>query len=860
MTDSDALAWLDKLRTSSAADHTRDLQRLLNADAETHTGGSDAILAGYRLLREIGRGGMSLVWLAERADGVPKRLIALKLPLFALTSAVEIERMKHERDVLAALEHPHIARLYDAGVTESGQPFMALEYVDGIPITMYCDQHRLSLRDRLRLFQQVLAAVAHAHTHLVVHRDLKPSNVPVDAHGQVKLLDFGIAKLMTSAGPAATAASEMTRVGGFVLTPRYAAPEQLKGESISTVTDVYLLGLLLYELLTGLLPHVTDASAQPTVERMYELLVNEDAVRPSRAPMTPAAAEARGLTSVARLCGELSGDLDTIVLKALRIQPAERYVSVERMAEDIRRFLAQEPIAARSPSPWYVMRLYFRRKRAVAVALGVGLLAAVALSTVAWRQYREAQDNATRTTIVRNFMFDLVNDAEPDETHPELEVTGKQMVHGAVRRARLEFGNQPRLRGELLGELGRMYTRLGEPESAQPVLTEALGLLEQHAPADDAALNKARAHLADLLFAEGDMERASSLANLATRSCTQSDEECPKARAYGYLVLSKVAMHGGQAEEALDAMRRSVADTALGFGADDAETATANVSLAVVARNVGRLQEAGAAVTKAAAIAEHQTLSAADRLLLVRTQALLDIDLGHYTSARQRLNALLEKSRDADERALQLRLLANTLLLQGEATEALRVADAGIGEATAAENDAEILFLTQAHARALALLARHDEARAEIATVIEGFRKLGRSEKSLAVVRARRAQAEALARAGELDAAVAELQPLSELELEQADALDLLACVLRIRGSPAEALDMHRRARALYEKNLPPEHPFLLRNTLYIDASGNDRDAFVQAAERVKRQFGATSVWRTLIESCEKGSSCLLIL
>lgn len=888
MSHTQTLAWLDKLRTLSEAQRTQELQRLLNVDAGLHeqlmellsssgtahdASGSPAALAqsgtalgGYRLIRELGRGGMSVVWLAERADGVPKRQVALKLPSLALTSSIDIERFNRERDVLAALEHPNIARLYDAGVTDAGQPFMALEYVDGLPITAYCDRERASVRLRLQLFLQMTAAVEHAHAHLVVHRDLKPSNVLVDTHGQVRLLDFGIAKLLPG-GDAAGAATELTQDGRSVLTPRYAAPEQVAREPISTATDIYLLGLVLYELLTGVLPHMRAERPPQSMATMLQAILSDQTVRPSRASMDEQAAQLRGFGIAARLRAALGGDLDTIVLKALRRQASDRYASVERLADDIRRFMAHEPIKARAPSLQHRLRLFLRRNRAAAVATCLGVVAAAAIGGVALRNHQQAVENAARTTAVRNFIFDLVNDAEPDETDPQSEVTGRQMVHGAVRRARLEFQQQPRLRGELLGELGRMLTRLGDSAGAQQVLTEALSLLTQHAPGDDPALNKTRAHLADLLLDDGEVDGAFGLASAAGSACTLEDAECFKARAYANVVLSKVAMNRGQTQQALEAMRASVRQFEHGFGAEHVETAMAYVSLAVVARNVGRLSEAEAAAARAEALSERKTLSAADRSMMRQTRALLEIDLGHYASAQRLLTELLSGTRDAEARALQGRLLANTLLLQGEAVEALRIAEAAIQDAIQAKDSAEVLFTRLARARALSLLAHYDEARGEFDAVIDGLMRAGRSANSLAVIRARRARAEMLARAGRFEEASAQLQELTALSVEQADAMELMACVLRARAEADKSLVLHRRARGLLEQNLPQDHPFLLRNTLYqeaavanIELTEQSRRQLVRTAERVKQQFGPTSVWRSLIEQCERNPPCAIIL
>src|SRR5215467_13284085 len=262
-----------------------------------------AIVGPYRLLRELGHGGMGSVWLAERTDGVLKRPVALKLPHQGMHGVQLAQRFARERDILAALTHPHIARLYDAGVTADGQPFLALEYIDGQPLANYCDAHRLGIAQRLELFLQVLSAVQYAHAHLVVHRDLKPSNVLVNPERQVRLLDFGIAKLI--AGEAATE-SDLTQAAGRLLTPDYASPEQISGAPLTTATDIYSLGVMLYELLTGERPYRLKRESRGALE---EAILEEEVARPSAACRDAAKAELRGLP-LAKLQKALRGDLD----------------------------------------------------------------------------------------------------------------------------------------------------------------------------------------------------------------------------------------------------------------------------------------------------------------------------------------------------------------------------------------------------------------------------------------------------------------------------------------------------------------------------------------------------------------------
>jgi eukaryotic-like serine/threonine-protein kinase len=848
LSDAEALAWLDRLLSASEAERAESLAALATSNRELHdclqrmlltalspdrsqllaqpvieglARIADAaralapgdVLAGYRLLRELGRGGMSVVWLAERADGAVKRNVALKMPMFVLQGA-GVERFTRERDALAALSHPHVARLYDAGVLESGQPFIVLEHVDGESITVHCDARRLDVRARLELFLQVLGAVEHAHKHLIVHRDLKPSNILVDGEGRVRLLDFGIAKLLGEA----EGAVGLTQQLGNVMTPQYAAPEQIRGAAISTSADVYSLGMLLHELLTGTLPYPA-AAERPTLVEVLEALSRGEARRASQAPITPAAAEARGDVTVARLRRELANDLDTIIGKALRLKSEDRYASVAQLADDLRRRLRNQPITARPPSLRYVLGLALKRHRLAASVGGIGMALLAGASVVAWYQFQEARAHAARTATVRAFMFELVNDAEPREGQTG-DVTGKQMLDGAVRRARAEFPEQPQLRGELLSELGRMYLRLGASASAMPVLEEALTTLEAVAPRDDPALNKCRGFLAGALMrAGGDIGRIETLAQTAHDACDASTTDCYKARAYANNLLSQVAARRGDNPRALSETRAFATNTELAFGARHAETAIALMSVAITARNAGQLREAGVAMQRATEVAQGLNMRAVDRAQLERTMATVDLDLGHYTQARDRLLALIESTDNAAERALQLRLLANVYAEMGEGHAAVQAATSALTLLSADARPDLVTFARQALARGLALQGDTDRALAEIDAVITALLSGGRKAGSFEVLRARRYRAwmltladrDAEARTALRDIA-REHETAPTSPVERGLVFDLLGEIEARGGDRSAAGIAHRAAREALAEQLPEEHPYLAKN------------------------------------------------
>src|ERR1700691_5324347 len=321
----------------------------------------------YRVLALLGHGGMGSVWLAERADGLFIRQVALKLIHPALKSRVMSERFAREREILASLNHSNIARLLDAGFAEDGQSYLALDYVAGTPLTTYCDERRLPVRERLELFRQILSAVQYAHAHLVIHRDLKPANILVTEEGQVQLLDFGIAKLLTEGEAKET---ELTQLGGRALTPDYAAPEQVAGAPITTAADVYALGVMLYELLTGERPYKLKRDSRGALE---EAILNADPVPPSRAEFKEATAAGRS-TTAKKLSSTLRGDPDTIAIKALKKSPAERYATANAFGEDIERYLRGDVVLAPSDSLAYRALKFAPRHWAGIGAVGVWLL------------------------------------------------------------------------------------------------------------------------------------------------------------------------------------------------------------------------------------------------------------------------------------------------------------------------------------------------------------------------------------------------------------------------------------------------------------------------------------------------------
>jgi len=430
---------------------------------------SGAMVGPYRLDLLLGEGGMGQVWSAARADGLYQRRVALKLLRPGLADPNLRLRFTRERQILARLEHPHIARLLDAGISNDSQPYLALEYVEGEPITDYCRNRAVPLEARLALFHQVCDAVSHAHANLIVHRDLKPSNILVTPGGEVRLLDFGIAKLLDT-----DKTVERTRTGVRAFTLHYAAPEQVRGEPVTTMTDVYSLGVVLYELLADTKPYRLKRQTDAEWE---EAIVAHDPQRPSQALMraTADASTQHDAAGLRRRARALVGDLDNITLKALAKRPEQRYASVEALSLDLQRHQAGRPVQARAQSVGYRIRKYVHRHR---WALATGALVATvligALGIVAW-QAREAVREAARAQAMQDFVIGLFENAG-------IAADGKPLSVEDLLRAGEEGGRglssrQPGARAEILGVIARIHTSRGNYGAALDVLRQQAAMI-----------------------------------------------------------------------------------------------------------------------------------------------------------------------------------------------------------------------------------------------------------------------------------------------------------------------------------------------------------------------------------------------
>jgi serine/threonine protein kinase len=642
-------------------------------------------LGAYTVISPIGHGGMGSVWLAERSDGRFKGRAALKLLNAALIGRAGEERFKREGTILARLTHPQIARLIDAGVSASGQPYLVLEHVNGQHIDRYCDEKQLGIEERIRLFLDVQSAVAHAHASLIVHRDLKPSNILVTPAGEVKLLDFGIAKLLEHDGQD-NAVTLMTREGDLAMTPKYAAPEQVTGGAITTATDVYALGVILFELLSGQHPTAGDAK---TPAQFVRALTDREPLRLSAA----------GAHEGARFSpAKLRGDLDTILARAVKKDAAERYTSVAEFADDLRRFLNNQPIAARADALGYRTVKFVRRHRrgvtvaAVVVTLVVSLVAfyTARLST----ERDRARLEAARSSKVAELLIGLLTSADPyrtpDATNPE---TQSALDIGA-QRIGTELAGEPALQARMFTMIGRTYLRMGMLTKALPLLERALAIGRSTFGSEHITVAQSLNDLGVLYREQGDSAKAEPLIreSLAIRRRVLGSQD--KDVAVTLIELARVLNDTGRAAEAEPLIRESLAIRSAVLGVDHRETAVSESELGRLLMRRGDLAGAEPRLRHALAIdlkalgPDHPNTAASEGNL-----AVLLMNKGDIAAAEPLLRESLAVRRkvfgtQSADYAVGLNTLALALEWNGRVVdaramydEALRITRSQLGEA-----------------------------------------------------------------------------------------------------------------------------------------------------------------------------------
>jgi eukaryotic-like serine/threonine-protein kinase len=808
-----------------------------------------ASLGPWRIDRRIGRGGMGEVYEATRTQGGFHQRVAVKI--LQLDADSQAERFLAEREILARLEHPGIARLHDGGVTGDGRPYMAMEFVEGSPITAYCEEHHASLDQRLRLFMQVCDAVAYAHQHLVVHRDLKPSNILVSTTGHVKLLDFGIAKLLD------VERAQLTMTRAAPLTPACASPEQLAGGPVTTASDVYALGLLLFELLTGVHPWI---GAEAPVLHALRTLMSRPAPLASRT--------AAGRASAPVLPRPIQGDLDAIVAKALREEPPRRYPTVEALKLDVARVLLGEPVDARAGARMYVFGRMVRRYRWAAIAAVAVFLSLAGGLGVAAYQARQASierdialRDAAREEAVRYQLTRMFRTALADQGSEP--ATAKGMIDNSALRVLREYRDRPQLAGQLVLTLADLYGAL-EDVAGQGSLLEAF--VGQAGPdADPLALADARQKLAGIELLRGQPDRAAALLDQAQDFWSRAPQQYAEERLEGLGIRARLQRLRGDLDGAIATSRQAIdARTALS-GRNHRETAVLYNSLAITLASANRLEEALEAYRETLRIYRAVGLGdALDAQVVLANLGTLEFRTGHLRESETLLKTAIEHERqlagDSAAVAAAMGYYGKVLSIENRIPEAVGVLRDGVrlagqyagqkslvtvqneiflGEAQSASGDAATARATLEGARdaalsqygqlhpltlraqlALAQLAattgNAKEASAQLAPVIANLRSLGAPARAY-LAKALETQGELNLAHGDTQAAVDFLSEAVQLQKQARDQTWESAVTRERLGEASltlrhtEAVGLLRDAEHDLEAELGPNHPQTLR-------------------------------------------------
>ena len=594
---------------SSLLDSDQQLNSLLDGhalDAVTFAASSDPVAiedltdqkAGpYQLERRLGQGGMGVVYLASRIDGQFDQRVALKLIKRGMDTEAIVRRFLAERQILARLQHPNIARLLDGGMTDDGRPYFAMEYIDGIPILQYCNVKRLGVEARLDLFEHVCRAVQYAHRNLIIHRDLKPSNILVTQDGQIKLLDFGIARVLEEQDEAQR--TMLTEAGMRVLTPEYAAPEQVSGSAITTQTDIYSLGVVLYELLTGLRPLKLTSHKPAEVETIVR---DSRPVKPSSRVLKNENIEETHGFPREKIARRLRGDLDTICLKALQKEPERRFSSVDELSSDLDRFRRGLPVAARPDSVGYRFQKFIsRHMNGVLTSAAVFLLLAAVVTIYTIRlsdERNRAQQAAMESQEVTAFLTDLLSAANPHVAQGDTLNVRQILDEGAVR-IKTELADQPAVQIGLLTTIGDAYHGLGLYARAEEHFAKAMELLNDMDAGNTAEAAQLLQNMADIRHSLSDFSAADSLqrATLQIQKLLHGEEH-PTIAA----ILLKMASTNrslGKYDVAIPLYEQAVAMNEKLLSKDDPELGWSINNLGWAYHSSGRYKEAETAYQKA---------------------------------------------------------------------------------------------------------------------------------------------------------------------------------------------------------------------------------------------------------------------
>jgi serine/threonine-protein kinase len=817
------------LLAAESTEYALGIERLVNDGPGTVRDPVIGIRLGpWRAVREIGRGGMGTVYLAERADGQYEQHVALKVVGGAAGAGdAGAVRFAAERRILARLAHPNIARLLDAGLSPDGTAYMVMELVDGLPITEHCDRNRLGIDERLRLFRDACHATQHAHQALVVHRDLKPSNIFVSALGQVKLLDFGIAKLLE---PDPGVSDSTTREHRAV-TLAYAAPEQLRGDAVTTATDVYALGVILYELLAGRTPLELPTRSPLDAER---LMATTDPVPPSQAAARPGAghravdpieiARARN-TSPPRLARRLRGDLDRIVLKALRREPERRYASAGQLAEDVERYLAGQPVVAQPDSVGYRARRFVSRHRLAAAAAGafVALLAvfsaAMALQAGKIRAERDrARIEHARAEQVVRLLVELFQTANPDVVPGGDRLAISDFLERAETRTLRELEAAPELASRMRHVFGLMHHARSDNEHARDLLERAFAQRQRMSGPDALETLSVQVDFGRVLLFMDDRDRARALLEDALARVTRTLGSDHPLAASAHHSLASLRQRW---EEAQADLERAVAIGRRRLPATDPDRISYVTSLANLYRGIERLAEARALYEEAQRSAEALNGGRTTALVNVLNDfATLESRVGDFAAAEARHRRSLALAADlvgpdSFQVANSLNNLAVDLANQERLVEAADTFKNAYERHVGLFGERHWRTLNAMRNVGMSMLLLDDPAECErwMTAAVEGHEAAGRRDRFTAYMRAQLARC--FVRSGRLREGIAMLETaLEDLAKHGEQALDYqantrlwLGTALLEAGEEARA-ESHVLAAAEHQRRTrSPAHP-----------------------------------------------------
>lgn len=803
-------------------------------------GRAGAVCGPYVLESLVGRGGMGSVWKGRRQDGRYDAVVAVKLLGTAMLDADSERRFRREGQILARLVHPNIAHLLDAGLTDDGQPYLVLEYVEGTHLDEYCHQQQLDIPARVRLFLHVLSAVSHAHSNLVVHRDLKPSNILVDGEGRVKLLDFGIAKMLVDRGDHYSAASLLTAHGGQPMTLLYASPEQVNGTEVTTATDVYALGVVLFELLVGVRPYRLTRDSRGALE---EAILSTDPLRPSEVGVDPQRRR------------QLCGDLETVLLRALRKDPSERYATVDALGDDLRAWLEHRPVRARPDSWSYRASRLVRRHTLAVSAAAVVLLAVIGGAGVALWQARVARAEQTRAEEVTAFITGVFRDADPYLGKGKT-LSAADLLTQANTRLMNRLQDRPDLKLELQALIATSLASLQEYSTALPLLTEvARESAVQYGDSDTRTLN-ALISLAGAHRFRGNLDAQDSVISRVMRMVNAQAEVDSLIVAKALIARAHLAIDRGRASEAVQPSQEALRLVDLATAQDDPLRVSA-AQVNAVALDFGGTDRLAA--LRAAQTAMERTLAryggVRSHPLAVEGQLALGMALGRAKRQREAVVVLTQADSasvvgmgaDNLTRAFVRGGLGFWRLDSGQELGALADYRESLRLFNANGDSSSVNYaINVAHVGNILLrLHRPDEALPKLRSALASLEK-AMGSRNARVLQVHMRLALATARSGRADAAWRDLNALSPKISDSVTAtpvtrslyLQVQGEVQRRRGRPDEAVRLIEQALALRADTAAAARAPLLADLGFALADAGRRD------EAIRRLTDAVDTYR----------------